>query len=224
MEIAMYRPQQIVTTFTLVLLVAGNACASLLVDFNSTTQDLGPHNQSGYEAYSAAHEVSASFTTMIYNPAFAISGPASVSVTPAWPNTTDARVRQSIDRAAVFDANWLGNKLDLLTDWIGIDSRTGNGGNGNYDGTSGIPTYMTLTLAGLPAGTYDWLSYHHDTEHMWTPFQVEVSTDGWTTYGSILAGQMTDSTLVEILLHLLCMMAPPTDRSVICAGMRAALV
>ena len=33
----------------------------LKVDFNSTTQDSGPHNQIGWSAYDAAHEVAADF-------------------------------------------------------------------------------------------------------------------------------------------------------------------
>ena len=41
------------------------------------------------------------------------------------PNTTDNRVQQMIDRGAGNDAQWLGSNLDLLTDFIGIDTRTG---------------------------------------------------------------------------------------------------
>ena len=38
---------------------------------------------------------------------------------------------------------------NLLNDWIGTDTRS-----------TGDPMY--LSLKGLPAGTYDWVSYHHD--------------------------------------------------------------
>ena len=38
---------------------------------------------------------------------------------------------------ATFDVNWTGQKLSLLTDFIGIDTRTAEGGRGNYDGTTG---------------------------------------------------------------------------------------
>ena len=41
----------------------------LLVDFNSTNQDGGPHPQTGYQAYNAAHEVPADFITRSF-PAF----------------------------------------------------------------------------------------------------------------------------------------------------------
>ena len=40
-----------------------SAPAELLIDFNSTTQDGGPHNEAGYQAYDAGHEVAADFVT-----------------------------------------------------------------------------------------------------------------------------------------------------------------
>jgi hypothetical protein len=175
-----------------VLAVVFAQCAhaqNLFVDFNSN-QDSGPHPMAGYQSYDAEHEVIASFGPRTYA-AFGTN----VTVTPAWPNTTANTVQQAIDRGAGNDANWLGDSLDLLTDWIGSDSRTTQGGNGDWlrDGAS-EPTYMTLNLAGLPAGNYDWLSFHHDTEHMWSDFQVELSTDGGATFGAAIDHQMTDST------------------------------
>ncbi|MEE2734557.1 MAG: choice-of-anchor J domain-containing protein [Verrucomicrobiota bacterium] len=165
----------------------------LLVDFNSTSQSGGPHPQAGYQAYNAAHEVPADFVTRSF-PAFGTS----IDITPAWPNTTDNRVQQMIDRGDGNDANWnnASSDLDLITDFLGIDTRPGNGGNGNWDGDAGgTPTYMTLTLGGLPAGTYGWTSFHHDTEHVHTNFEIELSLDGGTSYTSL--GQefyMSDST------------------------------
>jgi len=138
-------------------LISSNASAQLLIDFNSTTQDGGPHNEAGYQSYSAGHEVAADFTSQNFDALFSISGAATVSVTPTWNNTTDNRVQQMIDRGAANDANWVGNNINLLTDWLGTDSRTANGGNGDYDGTTGTPTFLILTLGGLPTGTYDWL-------------------------------------------------------------------
>ena len=163
----------------------------LRIDFNSTNQDGGPHNQAGFEPYDAGHEVAADFVTKTYS-AFGTT----VSVTPDWPNTTDNRVQQMIDRGGGNDANWdnTDGDLDLVTDWLGIDTRTGNGGNGNWDGTTGTPTYMTLTLGGLPAGTYDWKSFHHDTENVHGDFVVDISTDGGTTWEALPNGLMTDST------------------------------
>lgn len=160
----------------------------LAIDFNSTTQDDGPHNQAGFQPYDAGHEVAADFTPKSY----AALG-TTVTVTPAWPNTTDNRVEQMIDRDSGFDASWddAAGDLDLVTDWIGIDTRTGSGGKGNWDGTRGTPTYMTITLSGLSAGTYEWTSYHHDTEHVHGDFRVELSVDG-ATFAQLADGYMSD--------------------------------
>ncbi len=190
-----YVPMRLLTLL-LAAGIANTANAQLHVDFNSTTQDGGPHNAGGHVAYDAGHEVAADFVTQSYT-AF---GGASISVTPAWPNTTDNRVQQMIDRGAAFDATWVdthdpanGNVgIDVVTDFLGIDTRTGNGGNGNWDGTNGTPTHMTLTLGGIPAGKYDWLSLHHDTEHVHTEFAVSLSTDGGTSFTPLADGYMSD--------------------------------
>jgi hypothetical protein len=176
---------------TLVATTAGLAQGQpLFIDFNSTTQDGGPHNLAGFEPYDAGHEVVVDFDTKSYT-AFGTT----VTVTPAWPNTTANTVQQMIDRGPANDATWLdASTIDGVTDFLGIDTRTGNGGNGNWDGTTGTPTYMTLALGGLPAGTYDWLSHHQDTEHVHGNFQVELSTDGGTTYTKLADGYMSDGT------------------------------
>lgn len=165
------------------LAIAGLGSAAtaqdLWVDFNSTTQDSGPHNQEGYQPYDAGHEVAADFVTKSFS-AFGTT----IDFTPSWPDTTDNRVEQMIDRGAGNDANWVGDKLDLLTDFIGIDTRTGSGGNGDYDGTTGDRTRMQFVLSGVPAGEYNWLSYHHDTENVHTPFIIEYSVDGGATFAS----------------------------------------
>ncbi len=177
----------------LVLTIATIQAQNLLVDFNSTNQDGGPHPQAEYQSYDAAHEVPADFITRPFQ-AFGTT----IDITPAWPNTTDNRVQQMIDRGAGNDANWnnASGDVDLITDFLGIDTRTGNGGNGNWDGAAGgTPTYMTLTLGGLPAGTYGWTSFHHDTENVHSNFQVEISLDGGTSFTNL--GQefyMSDST------------------------------
>jgi autotransporter-associated beta strand protein len=163
----------------------------LFVDFNSTNQNGGPHQQSGYQAYNAGHEVSADFLAARSYGAFGTT----VSLQVTWPDTTAATVKQMNDRPAASDANWIGQKPDLLTDWIGIDTRTTEGGRGNYDGTTGLPTRMVFRFAGMPAGTYSYRSYHHDTENVVTPFRVEYSTNGGASF-TILTGpfRMTDST------------------------------
>lgn len=179
-------------TFSLVL-VASMACSTyaqdLNIDFNSTTQDGGPTNNAGFQAYDAGHEVTADFVTKEYS-AFGTT----VGLTPAWPNTTANTVQQMIDRGAGNDATWTDSDLDGVTDWIGIDTRTGNGGNGDWDGTTGTPTYMTLSLSGLPANTYNWTSFHHDTENVHTDFAVWVSTDGGGSFTALPDGYMSDGT------------------------------
>lgn len=167
--------------------------ADLFVDFNSTSasQDGGIHPESGYQQYNAGHEVAADFLAARSYSAFNTT----VSLQVTWPDTTNSHVQQMIDRVAGNDANWGGQKLNLLTDFIGIDTRTAEGGRGNYDGTTGLPTRMVFRLAGLPAGTYSYRSYHHDTENLNTPFAVEISTNGGASYTPIPGPfRMTDST------------------------------
>ena len=168
------------------------ATAQLKVDFNSLTQDGGPHPTVGYESYDAGHEVATDFVPRTYLVDFG-GGPINVTITPGWPNTAANQVMQMIDRGAGNDANWVGNDIDLLTDWIGADSRTSQGGNGDWDRTTGTPTYITLTISGLPACSFEWLSYHHDTENIWSDFQVEVSSDGGAVFGAPIDMEMTSS-------------------------------
>ena len=182
--------------------MAGSASADLVlrVDFNSNQDGGGDsttagdpglsvanHNQTGWSSYHANHEVIAEFSPAVYG---------GITVTPDWPNTTDRRVRQSIDRGAGNDATWNNAEgdLNLVTDFIGIDTRTGNGGNGNWDGVTGTPTYMTLALGGLSAGDYYWTSFHHDTENVHGPFAVWLSTDGGASFTQLADGYMSDGT------------------------------
>ena len=104
------------------------------------------------------------------------------------------RTDQSADPPTGFDANWADTDLNLVTDWLGTDTRTGNGGNGNWDGTTGTPTWLSLTLSGLPANEYMWKSFHQDTEHVHADFAIELSTDGGQTFSSLPDGYMSDST------------------------------
>jgi hypothetical protein len=90
--------------------VSASAQAALLIDFGTTTSPV----ETGYEAYTASHENSASFTTQSYNATFALTGAANVSITPDWTNTADNRVRQMILRGAGNQNQWLGSNLTLL--------------------------------------------------------------------------------------------------------------
>lgn len=176
------------TTATVGLSILGSASAALMIDFNSNQAGGGspvsgdPANASsalknadGYQSYHVAHEVAADFVSATY--ATTLNGNPSVTFTPSWSNTNDNRVMQSIGRSGGNDANYTNPgdySVALVTDWIGVDTRTGNGGNGNYDGTTGTPTWIEFTLSGLPSGAYDWTSIHHDTENVFTNFNVYV--------------------------------------------------
>jgi hypothetical protein len=197
--------RKLFTIFAATALFSSLSFGQLLVDFNSTSQDNGPHNDTagGFAAYDFAHEGGTGtdpWPTVSY-PAFGTN----VSVTPNWPDTTDPRVEQMIDRTAAFDGNWMDAStdlasvpfptlgLDLVTDFIGIDTRANSGGNGDWDGTTGTPTSLTLTLSGLPAGSYSWTSAHIDTEHVHTDFGVKVSTDAGTSFTALPNGRMVDA-------------------------------
>ena len=80
---------------------------SLRVDFNSTTQDGGPHNEPTFQPYDAAHEVSASFVMRNYNTTFPHTGSATVSVTPTGPTPpTTAYARRSTAAQATTITGW----------------------------------------------------------------------------------------------------------------------
>jgi hypothetical protein len=203
--------RSILTLFAVAAVAAVGSAQSLRVDFNSNQDGGGDstlagapqdsvanHNQPGWSSYHANHEVSAEFGTATYG---------SITVTPDWPNTANNNVEQMIDRGAQStvspfpatggnDFNWndAAGDLNLITDFLGIDSRTGSGGNGNWDGVIGTPTYMTLRLGGLSNAPYDWTSYHHDTEHVHGFFRVELSLDGGANFALLPDGYMSDST------------------------------
>ena len=190
----------IILSLLFVFLIGSVSWAQLKVDFNSNQDGGGDssaavdpglsaatHNQAGWSSYHANHEAAAEFSTADYG---------GITVTPTWSNTSDNRVRQSIDRGSGNDATWNDSAgyLNLVTDWIGIDTRTGNGGNGNWDGSAGVPTYMELVIGGLDAGSYDWTSFHHDTENVHCTFAVWLSTDGGSSFTRLDDGLMTDGT------------------------------
>lgn len=158
------------------LLAGPTAFGQLKIDFSNSEDHVDP----GYSGYIATHENLDSFTQQGF-PAFG----ETIQITPNWTDSTEATVRQLILRGDGNNANWLGDRVDLLKDWIGTDTRTANGGNGDFDGITGSPTTFTLTLSGLPDGDYNWISYHHDTEHVFTSFTVAYSSNGGTTFTDI---------------------------------------
>jgi hypothetical protein len=129
---------------------------SLKVDFNGASAQ----TMSGHQAYTAQHEVAGSFGSRIYS----VFG-TNITVTPTWtgaPATNTAQ--QAIVRGSFNGYSTNAADLpDLLIDWIGTDQRE----------NPGDP--MTLTIGGLPAGTYGWLSYHHDTQDQQGRFSVTVN-------------------------------------------------
>ncbi len=138
------------TVVTLWLLTGLNTGqAQLKVDF---TQAGGPV-EAGYQGYFASHEVAATFTAQSFAAFDTV-----VTITPTWAAGATPQAMQMIDRGG----NDGTDTPDLLRDWVGTDGRQ-----------PGDP--MTLTLRGLPAGTYDWLSYHHDPEDQTGVFSVTVN-------------------------------------------------
>ncbi|MED5419205.1 MAG: hypothetical protein VYA27_10905, partial [Verrucomicrobiota bacterium] len=95
--------------------------AQLYIDFNSTSNDGGPHPQTGYNSYDAAHENASDFLSPRDYSAFG----ATISLAVDFPDSSDRRVQQMIDRGSGNDRNWTGSKLNLITDWIGVDTRSG---------------------------------------------------------------------------------------------------
>jgi len=166
------------------------AANQLFVDFNSTSisQDGGVHPQAGYQSYDAGHEIDTDFVTMSY-PAFGTN----ISLTPLWPDTAAATTMQSIDREFDYDNNWQADQTDLVTDWIGVDTRTNNMGNGDFDGVTGTPSRFQLSLENLPADSYAWRSYHHDTQAIYSDFLVEISTDDGANF-TVIPGPNVDQT------------------------------
>ena len=129
------------------LLVAFSPAETLKVDFNGNNWgSVILETQAGFEAYNARNEVASDFIPVAYN-AFATT----VTVAPTWAPGAENAAMQSWWRdnsnGYVEDE---ANLFYLVRDWIGTDTRS-----------LGDP--LTLTISGLPAGTYSWVSYHHDT-------------------------------------------------------------
>jgi len=132
-----------------VLVFVAGAQAELKIDF---TQAGGPV-QAGFQGYFAGHEDPGTFTAETYS-AFGTT----ITVAPIWQPGATASTMQMIDRGG----NDGSDTPNLLRDWIGTDGRQ-----------PGDP--MILVISGLPAGSYSWLSYHHDTDNQTGVFDVTVN-------------------------------------------------
>jgi glucuronoarabinoxylan endo-1,4-beta-xylanase len=119
---------------------------SLQIDFGTSSSSI----ESGYQAYRASNEQPATFTTQSYD-AFGTT----VSITPSWASGADATAMQMINRTNL--NGYADGTEGLMSDWIGTDTRS-------------VGDPMTLTISGLPAGDYSWVSYHHDVDAANTHF------------------------------------------------------
>jgi hypothetical protein len=124
-------------------------CIICLVTAVSTAQDMlkidfsriGGDVQAGYEGYLARHEDLTTFTAQSYS---AFGG--TITVKPTWATGASNAIAQMYVRP-----KWtMLDYADLFYDWIGTDNR------------QAIGNPLTLTIGGLPAGIYTWVSYHHD--------------------------------------------------------------
>jgi hypothetical protein len=142
--------KMLVSMWLCVAVGLGAAQAQLKIDFTVT----GGAVQPGYQGYFGTDKAAATFTAQSYT-AFG----ATVTVQASWVANAAAGALRMIDRGTDDGMD----PQDLLRDWIGTDTRT----------TPADP--MTLTLTGLPAGTYQWVSYHHDPQDQTGVFDVTVN-------------------------------------------------
>ena len=127
----------------IVLVVSTVQAQPLKIDFSRPAGLV----EEGCEGYFALHEVPETFTPQSYS-AFGTT----VTITPTWAAGATAAAMQSFLRPE--SERWATMEhSDLLIDWIGTDTRE-----------PGDP--LTLAISGLPAGTYTWISYHHDVANV----------------------------------------------------------
>ncbi len=135
------------------LWIGSTAQAQLKIDFSQTSGAV----EDGFQAYVADHEVANTFTAQTFE-AFGTS----VTVAPSWAANATPQAMQMIDRSGSGRNGYTGEHADLLADWIGTDTRQ-------------VGNPLTLTISGLPQGTYSWRSYHHDTDDQTGIFSVTVN-------------------------------------------------
>jgi hypothetical protein len=127
------------------------AQAALNIDFGRPDKPV----QAGFEGFFGEHENA----LQLYTPQTYSAFGTTVTVSLSWnPHVPKWASMQMIDRGG----NDGTDTPDLLRDWTGTDGR-------QY----GDP--MTVTISGLPAGEYEWLSYHHDPEDQTGIFDVTVN-------------------------------------------------
>ncbi len=115
--------------------------AQLKIDFGTADSPV----EDGYQAYTASNEVDNTFTAQSF-PAFGTT----VTLTLTWSSNPANTAKQMWDRSTDGRYAYTGEHNALIQDWTGTDARVSNANP------------FVLTLSGLPAGKYSWLSYHHD--------------------------------------------------------------
>ncbi len=126
---------------------------SLQIDFGTSSSSV----ESDYHPYTASNEQPVTFTTRSYS-AFGTM----VSVTPSWASGAEDAAMQILNRTNL--NGYTDGTEELMSDWIGTDTRS-------------VGDPMTLMISGLPAGTYSWVSYHHDVDASNTHFFDVTVTD-----------------------------------------------
>lgn len=180
----------------------------LFIDFSSDGQTAnfaqqGPEHDLLYQPYLASHEVDSSNQTgtqivVDRSETFAVpgfTGSPNVTLDVAFTDSTaftgfPPTIKQMIGREEADVLAYEGNRLELMRDWLGVDPRTASGGNG--DGSGFGPTYLQLTFSGLPAGTYQYRGYHHDTQNIGSNFEI-LMTDSTRSASSLGSFRMTSS-------------------------------
>ncbi len=140
----------VLSAFVLVSAAAGE---TLKIDFTPTGGPVEP----GYSAYFATNVNPATFTAQNYA---AFGG--NVTIQPTWAASAVAAAMRMVNRTGSGTNAYTDVHQPLILDWIGTDNRQ-----------AGDP--MTLTISGLPAGLYDWSSYHHDGDNQTGRFDVTVN-------------------------------------------------
>lgn len=146
----------------------------LHINFTSGTGQVN-----GFQDYVATHEQIATFTPQSF-PAFGTN----VTIAPSWNDdggSVHPEAPQMIRRGVNLDRT---EAPFLVRDFIGTDNRR----------IPGNP--MTITLSNLPAGTYQWTSYHHDPDNQTGIFDVTVTHAGGTE--QITGVEITDTRLSGI--------------------------
>ena len=142
--------KKIMMMLVVTAILAGTVNAGLKVDFGRPDTPV----QEGFQGFMAEHENALD----LYTPREFAAFDTTVTVSLSWnPYLPDWQSMQMIDRGG----NDGSDTPDLLRDWTGTDAR-------KY----GDP--LTMTISGLPAGEYGWLSYHHDTEDQTGIFDVAI--------------------------------------------------